>query len=72
MEKFRGFRYSLVQGLKNVNRIRSFFFFLKAWLIYNVVLVSGIQQSDSVFYICAVLGLAAQSCPTLCDLTICS
>ena len=26
----------------------SFFFLSEAWLIYNVVLVSGIQQSDSV------------------------
>ena len=30
----------------------SFLFFLtEVWLIYNVVLVSGVQQSDSVIYI---------------------
>jgi len=31
----------------------SFFFFLiEVWLIYSVVLVSGVQQSDSVIHSC--------------------
>ena len=28
-------------------------FFIEVWLIYNIVLVSGVQQSDSVLYIYA-------------------
>ena len=27
------------------------FFLIEVWMIYNVVLVSGVQQSDSVIYI---------------------
>ena len=27
------------------------FFLIEVWLIYNVVLVSGVQQSDSVIHI---------------------
>ena len=38
-------------------------------MIYNVVLVSGVQQSDSVLYIYAAVAAAKslQSCPTPCD-----
>ena len=37
-------------------------------MIYNVVLVSGVQQSDSVTYICVCVCICkhVQSCPTLC------
>ena len=29
----------------------SFFNFIEIWLIYNIVLISGVQQSDSFIYI---------------------
>ena len=35
-----------------MERINSFSFFIEISLIYNVVLVSSVQQSDSVIYIC--------------------
>ena len=70
--KIQGLQVQLGPGPQKCQQDQVILFFLKAWLISNVVLVSGVQQSDSVFYICAVLGLVAQSCPTLCDLTICS
>ena len=41
----------------------SSFFFFSFWLVYNVGLVSGVQQGDLVICMC----LVAQSCPTLCD-----
>ena len=43
-----------------------FLIFILYWtqLINNVVLVSGVQRSDSVLYLCAKL---LQSCLTLCD-----
>ena len=48
------------------------FFIIQVQLIYNVVLVSGVQNSDSVRYITYVYAVAAaaksfQSCLTLCD-----
>ena len=51
--------------------LNSFFFplnFIRVWLIYSVVLVSGIQQSDSVIHAAAaVAAKSLQSCLTLCD-----
>ena len=48
-----------------------FLIFILYWtqLINNVVLVSGVQRSDSVLYLCAKL---LQSCLTLCDTMDCS
>ena len=47
------------------------FFIIQVQLIYNVVLVSGVQNRDSVRYITYVYAAAAaksfQSCLTLCD-----
>ena len=33
------------------------FFFYKVQLIYNVVLISGIQQSDSFIYMCVYINI---------------
>ena len=41
--------YTLYPGLPIVNFLK--FNFIEVYLIYNVVLVSGIQQSDSVIHI---------------------
>ena len=43
------------------------FFLTEIYWVYNVVLVSGVQQSDSVIraYVCACVCLVAQSCRTL-------
>ena len=35
--------------------ILSFFFLIEIYLIYSIVLVSGIQQSDSVMYVCVYI-----------------
>ena len=55
------------------------FFLIEVQLIYNVVLVSGIQQSDSVIhlysliYVCVcVHAKSLQSCPTLWNSMACS
>ena len=31
------------------------YFLTEVWLIYNVVLVSGVQKSDSVIYMCVCI-----------------
>ena len=43
------------------------FCLIEIWLIHNVVLVSGIQQSDLVIHLSDQIRSVAQSCPTLCD-----
>ena len=49
--------------LKESVSLALFFSFFSFWLVYNVGLVSGVQQGDSVIRVC----LVAQSCPTLCN-----
>ena len=52
------------------------FLILELQLIYNVVLVSGVQPSDSVFLQIILPSIqfssVAQLCPTLCDPMNCS
>ena len=43
----------------------SFFNFIEIWLIYNIVLISGVQQSDSFIYIYIYLYLYLYSCMLL-------
>ena len=47
----------------------NFLFYIGVQLINNVVLVSGLQQSDSVthVHVSAAAAKSLQSCPTLCD-----
>ena len=47
-------------------------YFIEIWLIYNAVLVSGIQHSDPVIYIYISVQFISHSCLTLCNPVDCS
>ena len=54
---------SIIKEGKLKEHVSLALFFFSFWLVYNVVLVSGVEQSDLVIYVC----LVTQSCSTLCD-----
>ena len=47
-------------------------YFFEVWLIYNVVLISAVQKSDSVIHTYIYVCLVSQSCLTVCNPTDCS
>lgn len=44
------------------SKIKKKFFFIKVYLIYNVVLVTGVQKNDSAVCVCAYIYLYIDTC----------